>query len=95
MQARAYIWVDPHDTARLSQSHLVELWKMATETKITRVWIEEGCIVCDLCETTAPAVFDVQEETCIVREDADLSGGAAIIQAAEECPVDVIKFETA
>lgn len=33
MQARAYIWVDPHDTARLSQSHLVELWKMATETK--------------------------------------------------------------
>jgi hypothetical protein len=33
MQSRAYIWVDPHDTARLSQSHLVELWKMATETK--------------------------------------------------------------
>ena len=33
MQARAFIWVDPHDTARLSQSHLIELWKMATETK--------------------------------------------------------------
>ena len=33
MQARAYIWVDPHDTARLSQNQMVELWKMATETK--------------------------------------------------------------
>lgn len=33
MQARAYVWVDPHDVSRLSQQALIDLWKMATETK--------------------------------------------------------------
>lgn len=33
MQARAFVWVDPHDISRLSQAHLIELWKMATESK--------------------------------------------------------------
>jgi NADH-quinone oxidoreductase subunit I len=65
----------------------------AGEMTISRVWIEEGCIVCDLCEDTCPEVFDVQEETCIIRTDADLTKVAAIIEAAEGCPVDVIKYE--
>lgn len=48
MVSRAYVWVDPHDIARLTQSHLIELWKMATETKdplhkITITWyLEDG-----------------------------------------------------
>ena len=61
---------------------------------VTKVWIEPGCIVCDACEIEAPKVFDVLEDTCIVKEDADLTDGAAIKAAAEGCPVDVIKFDT-
>jgi len=72
---------------------------MAKKDLVTKVWIEEGCIVCDACETTAPDVFEVQEETCIVRPSAlepafNKPRTQDIIDAAEECPVDVIKFET-
>jgi ferredoxin len=82
---------------------------------ITKVWIEDGCIVCNACETTAPEVFSVTEETCKIRgevridgqttpnleERAALSGTIGkdladqIQEAAEGCPVEVIKFEKA
>src|ERR1044071_7625338 len=65
---------------------------------VTKVWIAPGCIVCDACETTCPEVFHVTEDTCIIRPEAlnaefnkPLTG--SIIEAAEECPVEVIKFE--
>jgi hypothetical protein len=32
-QGRAHILVDAHDTSNISQSNLVELWKVATESK--------------------------------------------------------------
>ena len=72
---------------------------MATKAVVTKVWIEEGCIVCDACETTAPDVFEVLEDVCIVRPEAltpDFTKprSEAISDAAEECPVDVIKFDT-
>ncbi|MBM4118246.1 ferredoxin [bacterium] len=61
---------------------------------ITKVWIEEGCTVCNLCSDTAPEVFDVNDETCTIREGVDLSAfEEEIIQAAEECPVEIIKYE--
>lgn len=71
---------------------------MANERIILRVWIEPGCIVCDACQTTCPQVFEIQAETCVVRPEAlhceflrDKSD--AIQLAAEECPVEVIRFE--
>lgn len=74
---------------------------MATKQLVTKVWIAPGCIICDACETTAPSVFEVQHEnnTCVIRPaamDAAFTKPLtdAIIQSAEECPVDVIKFET-
>ncbi|MFQ5462894.1 MAG: 4Fe-4S domain-containing protein [Phycisphaerae bacterium] len=72
---------------------------MATKEVVTKVWIEDGCIVCDACETAAPDVFEVQEETCVIRPEALAAGFTKprtdeINDAAEECPVDVIKFET-
>src|SRR5262245_58835946 len=74
---------------------------MATQDLVTKVWIAPGCIVCDACETTAPDVFEVQHdnETCIIRPDAlnmefTKPRTKSIIEAAEECPVDVIKFDT-
>jgi len=73
---------------------------MATKDLVTKVWIAPGCIVCDACETTAPDVFQVLHDdgTCIIRPDAlDMEFTKPrtddIIQAAAECPVDVIKFD--
>ncbi len=74
---------------------------MATKQLVTKVWIDPGCIICDACETTAPSVFEVQHEndTCIIRPaalDAEFTKPLSkdIVEAAEECPVDVIKFDT-
>ena len=67
-----------------------------TETiRIARVWIADGCIVCNLCEDTCPEVFDVQADTCTVRPAAERYYGqrqAQLVQAAEECPVEVIRI---
>src|SRR5579862_1503251 len=65
---------------------------------VTKVWIAPGCIVCDSCENDCPEVFDVQEETCVIRPPAMKADflqplTPSIKVAAEGCPVDVIKFE--
>lgn len=70
-----------------------------THEEVVKVWIAPGCIVCDACETDCPEVFEVQEETCIIRPEAASSDFTkkltpTIKIAAEGCPVDVIKFET-
>lgn len=70
-----------------------------THKEVVKVWIAPGCIVCDACETDCPEVFDVQEETCVIRPPAGSADFTrpltpSIIVAAEGCPVDVIKFET-
>jgi cytochrome b6-f complex iron-sulfur subunit len=70
-----------------------------THTVITKVWIAPGCIVCDACENDCPEVFDVQEDTCLIRPPAASPDFLApltpsIIVAAEGCPVEVIKYET-
>jgi ferredoxin len=62
---------------------------------VTKVWIEPGCIVCDACENEAPEVFHVLPDTCVVRENAPLTNTASIVAAAEGCPVNVIKYDTA
>ncbi len=72
---------------------------MPSKELITKVWIEEGCIVCDACETASPEVFEVLDETCIIRPEALDAAFTkprtdSIIEAAEECPTDVIKYET-
>ncbi|NLB26445.1 MAG: ferredoxin [Bacteroidales bacterium] len=60
---------------------------------IKRVWIEEGCTACGLCEEICPEVFVVEDEA-IVKEGVDFSlFEDAIEEAAESCPVEVIKYE--
>lgn len=59
---------------------------------ITKVWIEEGCTSCGLCESVCPDVFEVPEEA-IVLDGADLKANEdGIKEAAECCPVEVIQF---
>lgn len=59
---------------------------------VSKVWIEPGCIVCDACEAIFPEVFEVTDSTCIIRPGAPLDDGLKIQEAAEACPVEVIKF---
>jgi ferredoxin len=62
---------------------------------VARVWIEPGCIVCDACADIYPEVFEVLPDTCIIRPNAPLDDGLRIQEAAEACPVEVIKFTKA
>lgn len=63
--------------------------------KVSKVWIEPGCIVCNACEDIYKEVFEVKADTCIIRPDAPLDDGLRIQEAAEACPVEVIKFTVA
>ena len=61
---------------------------------ITKVWIEEGCIVCGVCDATAPDVFELKDETAVVREGVKFEEYEDDIkEAADNCPVEVIKYE--
>ena len=60
--------------------------------EISKVWIDPGCIVCNACEAIFPEVFEVTDDTCLIRPDAPLNDGLKIQEAAEACPVEVIKF---
>jgi ferredoxin len=82
---------------------------------IIKVWIEEGCTVCNECESSAPEVFHVTDETSVIKGEAREDGVTdeneatksplkgdlgsefeeEIKEAAEGCPVDIIKFEEA
>jgi ferredoxin len=60
---------------------------------IERVWINDECTGCGLCETTCPEVFELND-TASVKADADLDAHEELIrQAAEECPVEAIQVE--
>ena len=62
---------------------------------IAKVWIEPGCIVCDACEAIFPEVFEVTDSTCVIRPGAPLNDGLKMQEAAEACPVEVIKYTVA
>ena len=59
---------------------------------VSKVWIEAGCIVCNACEDIFPEVFEVTADSCIIRPNAPLDDGLKIEEAAEACPVEIIKF---
>jgi len=64
---------------------------------IKKLWIEEGCISCSLCEEIAPEAFLVEDGLdCVIRPEASswfATKDEEIRDAIEDCPVEVIKFE--
>ena len=55
--------------------------------------INEECTACGVCEDTCPEVFELQDEA-VVKQGVDYSKYEdQIKEAAEECPVEVIKYE--
>ncbi len=60
---------------------------------ISKVRIEEGCTACGLCEETCPEVFKVNDVSIVI-EGVDFNQYEdKIKEAAEDCPVEVIKYE--
>jgi len=60
---------------------------------ITKVWIEDGCISCALCSDACPDVF-VMDDVAAVIAGADFTANEdAVKEAADSCPVEVIKYE--
>ncbi len=60
---------------------------------ITKVWIEEGCTSCGLCEATCPEVFKVEDLATVIEGVNFNDFEEGIIEAADGCPVEVIKYE--
>jgi ferredoxin len=66
---------------------------------LKRVWIDEGCISCNLCEDLCPEVFEVpvgSESRLTTGHRAHLGDPdfePRIREAAESCPVEVIQVE--
>lgn len=60
---------------------------------ISKVWIEEGCTICSLCESICPEVFVMGDESAKIKEGVNFSAFEdKIKEAADSCPVTVIKF---
>ena len=60
---------------------------------IKKVWIEEGCTACGLCEETCPEVFKIEDEAIVLEGVNYNEYEDQIKEAAEDCPEEIIKFE--
>lgn len=59
---------------------------------VTKVWIEDGCTACGLCEDICPEVFKLKDEATVIPGVNYPAFTAGIKEAAESCPVEVIKY---
>ena len=57
-----------------------------------KVWIDEACIGCKVCEELCPDVFMVDEKASVSEENIE-GNEEAILEAVEECPVEAIIIE--
>ncbi|GAB1404256.1 MAG: ferredoxin [Lentimicrobiaceae bacterium] len=59
---------------------------------IKKVWIEDGCTSCGLCESICPEVF-VIEDVAVVIDGVNFEDFEDEIKdSADSCPVEVIKY---
>jgi len=60
---------------------------------IKKVEIIEGCIACGLCVDTCPEVFEMEDLATVIEGVNYSDYEEKIKEAAESCPVEVIKYE--
>lgn len=61
--------------------------------KITRVWIEEGCSACGICEDICPEVFKLEDLATVIKGVNYSEYEDGIKEAEVSCPMEVIKYE--
>lgn len=59
---------------------------------IKKVWIEEGCTACGLCEEICPEVFKLEDLATVIEGVSYSDFEDQIKEAADSCPVEVIKY---
>ena len=59
---------------------------------ITKVWIEDGCTACGICEEICSDVFKVDDVATVISGVDYSAFENEIEEAAESCPVEIIKF---
>ncbi|UCD27727.1 MAG: Rieske 2Fe-2S domain-containing protein [Planctomycetota bacterium] len=72
---------------------------MPVNKVLTKVWITDGCVVCETCTNNCPEVFEIRDNTCLVRPQAQDTKFLQpltdlIVETAIECPVNVIAYQT-
>jgi len=60
---------------------------------VKKVWVDENCVACGSCVEVCPEVFELEGDIAFIKEGADLSLDAKIIESAEVCPVEAIHYE--
>jgi ferredoxin len=59
---------------------------------ISKVWVEEDCTACGLCEEICPEVF-ILKDIATVKEGVNFADYEdKIKEAATSCPVEVIRY---
>jgi ferredoxin len=59
---------------------------------ISKVWIEEDCTSCGLCEEICPQVFKVNDIATVIQGINYGDYEDKIKEAVESCPVEVIRY---
>jgi ferredoxin len=59
---------------------------------IKKVWIEDGCTACGLCQDICPEVFMLEDLATVIDGVNFAEYEAGIKDAADSCPVEVIRF---
>lgn len=59
---------------------------------IKKVWVEEDCTSCGLCEEICPEVFKITDIATVIEGVNFSDYEEQIKDAADSCPVSVIKF---
>jgi ferredoxin len=59
---------------------------------IKKVWVEEDCTSCGLCEDICPEVFKLEDIAAVIEDVNFADFEEQIKEAADSCPVGVIKY---
>jgi ferredoxin len=65
---------------------------------VSKVSIEDGeCISCEACVDACPEVFEMGDDKCTIKAEAQDAAflkehSDGIVEAAEACPTDAIKY---
>ena len=59
---------------------------------VTKVWIEEDCTSCGICEGICPQVFLIKDISTVIEGVNYAEYSKQIKDSSESCPVDVIRY---